>query len=450
MGACMSRREEGCTGGRLMLQRRLRRQRRRVFRRRSTPLRSATMMTIAEIVGSDDGGCPVVNGGDGRRPFSIPSIQGTEEDSWFDTVLSLESDCGEEFLSVRDEKTSINRSQSSSVDEMDGEDRGRMLDNCCILLNICSPCLPPTASEIETRGSLSSSAPTSRKKAATKFSISARFFLERPLAGCQVPFCLLEKKMPDTWSYIEPSTFKVRGENYFRDKKKVYAPKLAAYYPFGMDVFLCQYKIDHFARFVQLPSVTSSGKFPSTLIVNVQIPLYPTSFFQSNTDGEGMSFVLYFRISESFSKDSPSHFQDNLRKLISNEVEKVKAFPVDTILPTRERLKLLGRVANIEDLHLTAAERKLIHAYNEKPVLSRPQHEFYLGEDYLEIDIDMHRFSYISRKGFEAFLDRLNVCILDIGMTIQGNKPEELPEQVLCCMRLNGIDYSRYRRLSSP
>lgn len=40
--------------------------------------------------------------------------------------------------------------------------------------------------------------------------------LQRPIAGSQVPFCPLEKKVPDSWSRVEPCTFKVRGPTYLR------------------------------------------------------------------------------------------------------------------------------------------------------------------------------------------------------------------------------------------
>ncbi|XP_039114731.1 uncharacterized protein LOC120250050 isoform X1 [Dioscorea cayenensis subsp. rotundata] len=350
---------------------------------------------------------------------------------------------------------------SQPVDEGLGTGGG-ILDNCGILPNNCLPCLAPTALTIEKRRSPSSSPPNSKKKAPLKISFkwrsgeghnaaalfSAKGFIERPLAGSQVPFCPAEKNMLNCWSKIEPCTFRVRGENYFRDKKKDYALNYAAYYPFGVDVYLSQRKIDHIARFVELPTVDSSCKLPPLLVVNVQVPLYPPTIFQSETDGEGMSFVLYFKLSESYLKELPLNFQENIRRLIDDEVERVKGFPMDAIVPFRERLKILGRVVNVDELPLNAAERKLMHAYNEKPVLSRPQHEFYLGENYLEIDLDMHRFSYISRKGFDAFLDRLKLCVLDIGLTIQGNKPEDLPEQILCCLRLNGINFIEYHQLA--
>ncbi|CAA6667285.1 unnamed protein product [Spirodela intermedia] len=466
MGGCMSSPGEGCAGGRLKPRRRPRRRirvsRRRLWSRKPPPWRRSPRWR--------------------DRPTAAPpsatmdaALTGTpKEEAWFDTTLSLESDCDEDFLSVPEVPSSdlqlkglkvsetaignsahnVNSQESNTSKHFASHDEastvyadeivagdGRILDPCGILPNNCLPCLVP----VEKKGSLSSSPPGSRKKATLRLSfkwrsgeghtpntlLSTKSFVERPLAASQVPYCLLEKNMPDCWSNIEPGTFKVRGENYLRDKKKEFAQNCAAYYPFGVDVFLCKQKIDHIARFVELPSVNSSGKFPSVLVVNVQIPLYSAAIFQNETNGEGMSYVLYFRLSENFSKEFPMHFQENLRKIIDDEVEKVKGFAVDTILPVRERLKILGRVVNIDDLHLSAAERKLMHAYNEKPVLSRPQHEFYLAR-------------------FEAFLDRLKICVLDVGLTIQGNKPEELPEQVLCCIRLNQINYSSYQQLAVP
>ncbi|KAH9676266.1 DUF1336 domain-containing protein [Citrus sinensis] len=345
---------------------------------------------------------------DARCHSNSSTLLASKEFAWFDCCSALDqSEIDDDFYSVHD--------------AMSSDDKAR----------VSSPRAPGAKRKLLSRLSFKFKEGHNNQNSCSCLStviVPPKVLLQRPKAGSSLSFCPLEKKMSNSWSPIEPSTFRVRGQNYLRDKKKDFAPNFAAYCPFAADVFLSQRKIDHIARFVDLPVIDSSEELPSILVVNLQIPLYPAAIFQGENDGEGMNLVLYFKLSESYSKDLPVHFQEHVNV-------------------RWERLKILSRLVNGEDLHLSTTEKKILNTYNEKPVLSRPQHEFYLGENYFEIDLDVHRFSYLSRKTFAAFQDRFKLCKLDFGLTIQENKTENLPENMLCCIRLNEIDYSNYRQL---
>ncbi|KAJ7565063.1 hypothetical protein O6H91_02G046000 [Diphasiastrum complanatum] len=329
----------------------------------------------------------------------------------------------------------------------------------------CLPCLMSGIISNEKKRSASPHSSLQRKKTSRWFSFKRRpsfdsndglpsqvskVSIKVPRAGTQVP-CSSNECKEGCWSTLSPSTFKLRAPNYMKDRKKQYAPPQAIYDVVGVDVFLASKKINHIAQFVDLPYQdlpVDSDDLPLLLIFNIQVPLYPASIFSSNTDGEGFSLVIYFKLSEAFKKEIPICLKEMLKNFLDDNKDRVKGLVGDFISPFRDRLKIIARVCNPEQIHLSATEKKLVGTYNEKPVLSRPQHAFYRGRNYFEVDLDVHRFSFIARKTVESFRERLKLCILDIGLIIQGNKQEELPEHILCCFRLEKLDIRSFRYLS--
>ncbi|CAK9193582.1 unnamed protein product [Sphagnum troendelagicum] len=278
----------------------------------------------------------------------------------------------------------------------------------------------------------------------------SEFLVERPIGGTQIPRCSSEKPVDGCWSFVSPSVFSLRAESFLRDRKKVPAPDLAIFEPCGADLFLSSKKIDHVAQFVELPFqglAKGPDSIPNLLIMNLQLPLYSPTVFLPEIDGDGLNLVLYFKLTEALEKEIPPYLSTLLKRFLDDDVDKVKSFAMTSTTPFRDRLKVILHLVNPSDVQLSVAEENLVASYNEKPVLSRPQHEFYRGGNYFEIDVDMHRFSYLARKGFDMFRERFKDCTVDFGFTIQANKAEELPEHMLGGIRLNKVDFGNVKEL---
>eukprot|EP00053_Salpingoeca_punica_P012942 m.116295 g.116295 ORF g.116295 m.116295 type:complete len:398 (+) comp16070_c0_seq1:261-1454(+) len=243
-------------------------------------------------------------------------------------------------------------------------------------------------------------------------------------------------ELPD----IPETVFRVRaGPNY--SKNHIKEPSLPPLYePICVDVFKMPTKQSHICRFVRLPHIPPEKQglvngVPPFLVVSAMLPSYdpPNPLWGApRDDGPGYSVVVYLLLKDEAREklknlDSAPPAYRLLRDFIANDQDRV-------------RFKAMANFLNSESVNMGFALRRLLTEYNAKPVLSRPQHSFFTdGESYFEVDIDVHQFNYVARKGMGMIRELVEHMQWDIGFTIEGWTDDELPENILAVIRMHNL-----------
>lgn len=235
--------------------------------------------------------------------------------------------------------------------------------------------------------------------------------------------------------------FDLRTVGYLSHKKKAMSA-FHVWEPVRVDVFKRRSAAFHVASKLTLPpppegsySAPNTSGLPRRFIINTIIPAEAPSLL-GGYDGLCYQLVIVFAASS-----------ERLQKWVDEGSGAVKLFQrffadaPEGVLPTsgdtdvKEQLKLLPKVDNMKSLGLSVVEK-----YNGKPALLTKSGSIHRGDDYIEIGMNTFRFGYMTKKGVNTIFHKIKDMDFHAALTIEGRKDEELPEQVLCAVRLKNLD----------
>ncbi|ETO69034.1 hypothetical protein F444_14274 [Phytophthora nicotianae P1976] len=258
-------------------------------------------------------------------------------------------------------------------------------------------------------------------------------------AGASLKLCApaASETVSGSWAHVDATRFNVRqGPNYRKTKlKAASAPALLELV--AVDVYRSDVKADNIGSIVDLSDLRPQTGKLDLIIVNCQVPSYQPSnplWGEKQGDGPGFNFVTYFSIPPAIREmlDAPGEPSLQAVRLLKDFMQPQSW--------ASERFKAIGIVVNPQEQNLGRAERRLLETYNGQPILTRPQHRFYRGDGYFEVDVNAHDFNYIARKGLVGVSTHACNMILDFGFVLEGQEDNELPEQILGCVRLCKVD----------
>ena len=182
----------------------------------------------------------------------------------------------------------------------------------------------------------------------------------------------------------------------------------------------------------------SSFGIPRLLIVNSQLPYSSPSLWapQSPDSDPGFSIISYYAINPALVVELNSgKIEPPAVKLLRRLMAEGQSRKEGTAL------KAIGVVDNMEEIGFP----DIVSGYNGKPVLVTKSASFSywpsLPEcEVLEIEYDVRQWSILARKTLHSLRDKFKDAKCQLGLVIEGQNDEELPEQLLSCFRIDFLD----------
>eukprot|EP01105_Mastigella_eilhardi_P018743 TRINITY_DN4369_c0_g1_i1.p1 TRINITY_DN4369_c0_g1~~TRINITY_DN4369_c0_g1_i1.p1 ORF type:complete len:339 (-),score=91.95 TRINITY_DN4369_c0_g1_i1:107-1123(-) len=219
----------------------------------------------------------------------------------------------------------------------------------------------------------------------------------------------------NTWSVIDCSHFNVRGTNYLADRKK-FASRVSGLDILAMDFANGTHRIDN---------ITAHPKNPVLKYLEQHgNPFLFTMNFQQPTKHGFLHLIIYATIppnvTERLSERTWKLFQEFLSE---NTPDSYRT----------KRFKLIPNIAVGPWLAKKAAGNKPSIIGNN--ITSR----YFRGPHYMEVGIDVGS-SQVGKYILSVVSRYVKNIVVDLAFLIEGQKPDELPEQVLAGVRIFHAD----------
>eukprot|EP00449_Zooxanthella_nutricula_P032778 CAMPEP_0198492796 /NCGR_PEP_ID=MMETSP1462-20131121/3615_1 /TAXON_ID=1333877 /ORGANISM="Brandtodinium nutriculum, Strain RCC3387" /LENGTH=273 /DNA_ID=CAMNT_0044221445 /DNA_START=72 /DNA_END=889 /DNA_ORIENTATION=- len=199
-------------------------------------------------------------------------------------------------------------------------------------------------------------------------------------------------------------------------------------------------------------------QLPTTILVHFQVPFLAGPLFGEHDVGDaGCSALLRFEI-QPWAHEALSDLENapvGIRLLVQYFQE--RGHPFAEGRDVSRCFKAIGIFSDVDALNVPPLVRRIVRQFQGKPVLIEKESVRFVSVahsavslDVVEIAVDIRGFNPFARSVLCRFRHELVHTSVQLGLMLQGCSDHELPEALLGCVELQGIDLENCEFVDMP